>query len=191
MDWNIHYAVKDWVSLEHIQLSHLVRSLPWIHPKHHPIAAKSHPLIGPTLEIFRNTFKANNPSPWLGPLTPLRNNPDFPPETEQNFLATIWPHKDILTKHFFKRGSLLSRDELNKEINPHTITKWNYMQIKHFLTRRESAQSWTRTPTTQEELCSKITPQRHISSPPYTTLYLRVNQTSPIRHVKYGNRILT
>lgn len=180
MDWNIHQPVEDWITLEHLQSPLQVRSLPWIHPKHHPTAIKAHPLIDPTLEIFHNISKTKNPSPWLGPLTPLRDNPDIPPELEQNFLSKMWPHKDILTKHFFKRGTLLSRDEIDKDLKSYLIPHWKYMQIRHYLTRRESALKWTRTPMTLENLCTKKSPQRHHISILYTSLFEDITYFSSI-----------
>lgn len=100
MDWNIHQSIKDWVTLEHKQLSHNLTALPWIHPNDQHPAIKLHPLLGLTLEIFREVFKTNNPTPWLGPLAPLRDNPDFLPGLEQNFLSKIWPHRVVLSNHF-------------------------------------------------------------------------------------------
>lgn len=97
----IHQSVKDWVAFEHLQSPLQVISLPWLHPKHYASAIKAHTLIGRTLEIFCNISKTKNPSPWLGPLIPLRDNPDFPPRLEENFLSTIWPNISLGEEHYY------------------------------------------------------------------------------------------
>ena len=137
VDWNLHRRVKDWVNLEQSQSPHDLKYLPWINPKYHSKSIKTHPIIGPTLEIFRYTFKSINPSPWLGPLTPLLNNPDFPPGLEKSFPTHKWPHSNVLSKHFFKNDRFLSREDLLKNIKPCNLSHWNYIQIKHFLTKRD------------------------------------------------------
>lgn len=172
VDWNIHQTVKDWVSLEQSLFSHQINYLPWIRPAHHSKNIKTHPLIGPTLEIFFNTYKKNNPVPWMSPLTPLRNNPDFVPGLEKNVLTNSWPHGEILVKHFFKNGKLLSRDEINRDSDPPQISQWNYIQIRHYLTSNETTQHWTRPLTTLEDLCTRTTPQRHIISFLYNSLFV-------------------
>lgn len=45
------------------------------------------------------------------------------------------------------------------------------MQIKTFLNTRETAHFWSRSLTTPEDLCSKITLQRHIISTLYNSLF--------------------
>ena len=138
VDWNIHQAVKGWVKLERIQFPQDLHILPWIHPKYHSKAIKAHPMIGPTLKIFHSTFKQSNATPWLSPLTSLRNNPEFPPGLEKNFLKLHWPHERILSMHFYKKGKILSREDLNDIIKPFVIPHWNYIQIRHYLTKADS-----------------------------------------------------
>lgn len=77
VDWNVHHRIKDWINLEQAVFSQHLRTLPWLLPQHISLAAKSHPFINPTLHFFSRTQKRISPTPWRGPLTPLRNNPDL------------------------------------------------------------------------------------------------------------------
>lgn len=78
--------------------SQCLRFLPRIHPKLLLSQTKNHHLIGTTLSKYQNASISTNPTPWLSPVTPLCENPEFLPGTNGNFLTLFWPHRDILAK---------------------------------------------------------------------------------------------
>lgn len=143
-----------------------MKFLPRIHSQHISTQTKSHPLTGPSLETFRLTAKLSNPTPWISPLTPLWSNPEF--------LSSEWPYRDVLATHFFRSGTLLLLEDLNIKLAPQHIPSWTYMQIKHFLTRRENAYLWKKPLTALETLCIKKTRQRHHISGIYSCLFWRI-----------------
>lgn len=62
----------------------------------------------------------------------------------------------------------MSRDELNKDMNPILIPQWNYIQ-RHFLTRNETILD--KTPYDTRGSLHKPPPQRHIISILYNSLF--------------------
>lgn len=179
-----HTPHWDWVTLEHLISPQCLRSSPWMHPKHISSDAKLHPLIGPTLDVFHISIKVSNPTPYLSPLTPLRSNTDFPPGTNDNFLSQIWPHRDVLATHLFHRGAFLSLDDLNAKLAPNRIPMWTYMQIRHYLSRPETAHHWMKHSSTLEVLCTKK--QKEIKdtlSLDCILNYSKTTQLSPVMHV--------
>lgn len=78
IDWHCHSAYKDWVQLESETVAsplHFIWWVPWASCS----SLKAHPLIGNTLKIFHNMTNTHNLCTIPGPLSPLSNNPDFPP----------------------------------------------------------------------------------------------------------------
>lgn len=72
VDWHVHKNIKDWIKVENAFAQVLISYLRWINQHSVPEEYSTHPLIGPTLLNFRVSCKALN-------LTPLTQNPDFPP----------------------------------------------------------------------------------------------------------------
>lgn len=81
VDWHVHKCNKDWVLVENAFSQTPVSHLPWIEPRSVPKPCSNHPLIGPTLFNFRVSCRSLIMIPSPGPMTPLTQNPDFPPNT--------------------------------------------------------------------------------------------------------------
>lgn len=79
IDWHVHKLTKDWITIEEsfaqVPLSHL----PWIDAKTIPKERLTHPLTGPMLYTFGTTSHTLKWNPSPGPMTPINDNPAFPP----------------------------------------------------------------------------------------------------------------
>lgn len=108
LDWHLHSKTKAWIGAEETFSPLPIHHLPWIDIRRLPQEHKSHPLSGPTLQVFQTVCKKLNIASTPGPLTPIDRNPDFPPG--------IAPHVDtgqlvrcsIRAKAFYNNGKLLS-----------------------------------------------------------------------------------
>lgn len=85
-------------------------------------------------------FDQNNKFHSLAePAYAITCKPGHLPGTNNNFLTQIWPHRDVLATHLFNKGTLLTIEDLNAKLTPNHISHWTYIQMKHFLSRKETA----------------------------------------------------
>lgn len=82
IDWHCHSASKDWISIESYLVPAPLQCSPWMSKTTYPKAMCAHPLVGTTLGIFHQLTKYPKFSTPLSPVTPLSNNPGFPPGLE-------------------------------------------------------------------------------------------------------------
>lgn len=127
VDWNIHPKTKAWVQLEHSFSPIPLSQTPWIIPKNTPPTCQNHPLIIPTLASFRETCSKYRKSSILGPMTPLRHNPDFTPGTSLSFLSDIWSYAHVRAEHFFEDDRLVSHTTLATKMTNGSFPFWTYV----------------------------------------------------------------
>lgn len=96
IDWHCHSKSKDWVTIENDVSSIPLQFLPWVSKLKYPHTVKTHPLIGASLDIFHSLAKQPKFSSPLSPLTPLKDNPDFPPGMGNHLLTTTDTKMPIL-----------------------------------------------------------------------------------------------
>lgn len=101
IDWHCHAGLKDWVTLETDFSPIPLQFSPWIPKLKYPQTLRAHPLIGTTLGIFHHLTKHPKFSSSLSPLTPLQNNPDFPPGVRNHLLRSSDKKLPLLAPHCF------------------------------------------------------------------------------------------
>lgn len=79
IDWHCHRVIKDWVKLEMDLNSIPLTFAPWIQWNSYPDDLKQHPLTGTTLKLIHELPRGTGITSALGPLTPLKDNPEFIP----------------------------------------------------------------------------------------------------------------
>lgn len=160
VDWNVHSHTKAWTKIENEFSSIPIRLLPWINSSYTPQVCKRHPLIGITLQTFQKACRKQHISSTQGPLTPIRNNPDFPAGLSDTFLADFWPHVNVRAEHFFSRHTFVSCSDLPTQKSGKPFPQWMYFQIRHFLNHAHKRSDFSRSLTPFEILCTKTEPQR-------------------------------
>lgn len=116
VDWHCHGTEKDWVFLENTLSVTPLRFLPWIPWAGSSAALRNHPLVSPTLQIFRKLKKNLSFSSQLGPLTPLKNNPDFPPGIGNCLLQSLTTATPLLASQCFLNGHIKDYTVLKTDI---------------------------------------------------------------------------
>lgn len=180
VDWNVHSHTKAWTKIENEFSSIPVQQLPWISPINVPLACKQHPLISNTLQSFQTACRKHHISSTPGPMTPIRNNPDFPSGLSDTFLADYWPHTDIRAEHFFSENTFLTIPNLPKQTSGRPFPLWTYFHIRHVLNHPHKHSDYSRQLTPFELLCTKTEPQRHVISDIYSLLFSDHNPKSNI-----------
>lgn len=171
VDWHIHSAQKDWVSLEEQFVEGPIHAVPWNRSQHTAKILSSHPLLQPISRHLPNLCKHFKIPPGKSPLMPLNSNPTFLPGIPRTFMTETWPHEKILATHFFTDGKFLDRDQLPQKPDSKPIPQWLYLQIRHFLNAKESRESYSRNLTFFESLCIREPPQRHLISTLYSMMF--------------------
>lgn len=110
-DWHLDAKTKDWFRLEESFSQLPIHHLLWIRPNGILRESTVHPLIGPTLQLFRAVCKRLNLASSLRPLTPIDRNPDFPPGLTE------------LTTHGQKPSLTRVSSYIFKPSPPDTLTK--------------------------------------------------------------------
>lgn len=77
----------------------------------------------------------------------------------------------MLAKHFFRRGRFMWQAELAERSDTGSFPFWPYIQLKHFLDDPSLKKGFTKTPTVLESLCASSTPQSHVISMLYASLF--------------------
>lgn len=148
-----------------------LRSGPWFSKKHFTPKIQSHRLIGATLLAFDRACKVHAISARDCAITPIRGNLDFIPGMAKAYLSAEWPYAEMQAKHFFSRGRFLQQRELAAFSLTKSFPFWAYLQLKHYLDNPATRESSTRTPTILESLCSGPSPQRHVISVLYASMF--------------------
>lgn len=113
-------------------------------------------MFTPQLKTGSNWMAPYHPSRWpkprgwhkifsqIGPMTPLRLNPDFAPGSHTSFLKEIWPHSNVRAGNFFEGGLPLSYTNLAARLTMGTLPFWTYVQIRQFLDTPARSSEWSR-----------------------------------------------
>lgn len=142
VDWHMHRLSKDWITVEDSFTNLPISNSPWINHKSVPKDYTSHPLIGATLSLFKLTCKSLTIAPSPGPMTPLENNPEFPPG-----LSLKDPNLNAHTTHarahsFFHSASFLSYPTLSATLSDFNIPFYKYLQLRHFFNMPKHTSLW-------------------------------------------------
>lgn len=125
VDWHIHEQSKDWVQLEKSFAQTPVHHFPWINRIYVPKDFTLHSLIHATLVQFRTACKKLNLHPTPGPMTPLDNNPEFPPGLSLHVLTETPPRTQIRAQQFFHNNKLMSHQEMSNKFPEYNILSSN------------------------------------------------------------------
>lgn len=80
-------------------------------------------------------------------------------------------YAQIQAKRFFRRGKFLRIQDLAALSNTKSFPSWSYMQLKHFLDVPSKILKFTNPPTIFESLCSSSSPQSHVISALYASMF--------------------
>lgn len=137
VDWNIHAPDKDWVGLEASFTSLPLKSLPWIQGSHSHSEIGIHPLIKPILQCFCKICKHSSISSIPGPMTLIKQNPDFPPGLNKCFFQQFWSQEQVLAHHFYDQGKLYSASQLATITEKNPIPAWTFLLISPKIIRKK------------------------------------------------------
>lgn len=164
IDWHTHLQVKDCVDLENTFCQYPLSSTPWIQRNLISADLKVHPFIGPTLQCFQETCNKFKLSSIPGPLSPILNNPDFPPGMVNHPCFGGQPDIGLQIFHRLQNGKFLSYETLNSHWGNSHLSEWEYMQFQHFVHSIKLKHNLSSPLTPFEQLCTNSTPQRHVIS---------------------------
>lgn len=145
--------------------------VPWFSKKHITPNIQSHPIIEATLHSFDMACKVHVISAKDCAIAPIRGNPDFIPGLAKAYLSAEWPYAEMQAKHFFSRGRFLHQSELAALSLTKSFPFWAYPKLKHYLDNPVTRDSFTKTPTVFESLCSGPSSQRHVISVLYAFMF--------------------
>lgn len=93
MDWFHNADSKQWVRLEEEVAAIKLKSLPWIVKERQTPEGELPFLVGSTLKVWDGILKLGIGSTYRGPMTPLFDNPEFPPARDiRNYL--LWQRNE-------------------------------------------------------------------------------------------------
>lgn len=104
-------------------------------------------------------------------ITPIKGNPDFLPGITKAYLSAEWPYAEMQAKHFFSRGRFLGQGELAALSLTKSFPFWAHLQLKHYLDNPANRDSFAKNPTVIELLCSSSTPEKHVISVIYASMF--------------------
>lgn len=167
IDWHCHSTFKDWVEIEE-KLSHTpIKYSPWIRWSSLPAEMRLHPLVGTTLSIFHKLTKLTNFSSLLSPLTPLQNNPNFPPGMGNRSLQANDTNKPLLASQCFHNQEFRDFTDLKHTNKLPDLQLWTYFQCRSFLNRTQRKQNFNRPLTELESVCQTEEPISKVTSLAY------------------------
>lgn len=167
IDWHCHERNKDWVTLE---TTNDIQNLTWTCNSKISTPLKKHPLIKITLDIFHKIDPTCKIASSPGPLTPIDNNPDFPPGVNQKRMPKPARSKTFLAVHCFHKGRLKSYDSMKEEFGESLPDEWFYIQLHDFLQNSQFKASYCLPMTPLEQICYKRTPVYKTTSLAYSWL---------------------
>lgn len=174
VDWHNHALNKDWVGIENAFLHFPISHLPWINPTSVPRTCRDHPLIGLTIANFRMACQSLELAPSQEPMTPVTQNPDFPPDIDLAIGSPDSCKVQARACRFFNNGSLLPHSEMSAKFSDLHIPFFKFLQIRHFFHSTPTPSHWCRALTPFELICNESAPQKHRISAPYALLMFKV-----------------
>lgn len=112
VDWFHNADCKQWVKLEEEVTAIKLKSLPWISREKQTPRGDMLFLVGSTLKVWVGLRKRGIGSTYIGPMTPLFSNPEFPPATEaMTFLKWQRNEDTRLVQTMEGNGKLLLKEQ--------------------------------------------------------------------------------
>lgn len=170
VDWHIHEKFKDWINLEKPWAKGALLYVVGLPYNELPSAIKSHPLIRPTIQCLGESVKLTSISSIPGPMTLIKNNAAFPPESDIGFLRTLAADPHPRAYQFFTQGVLCTKSELTSKEPDLPLPTWSYLQARHFLDDPRTREIYDHNLTAFEKLCISSPPQKHLMSNIYSIL---------------------
>lgn len=156
IDWHIHTDNKDWIKLEESFVGFLISHLPWISQKTIPKECTDHPLIHATILHFRMACNKRNTASSPGPLTPIEQNPDFPPGLVNSTIEIPRRLPFFRAEHFFHNVEFSTYATLTSRFPEQTIPFFKYLQVRHFIQSSKPLTKWHREYTTFKTMYSLL-----------------------------------
>lgn len=125
IDWHCHAESKDWVILENSLHQIQLKFSPWTSWREHCPSLKNHPLTGTTLSLFHNIAKNTELTSNISPLTPLMNNPDFPPGLKNSILQAPGHKQPPIAKNCFDKSQIKDFTTLKKDNELTRLPLWS------------------------------------------------------------------
>lgn len=142
VDWHAHKTDKDWIQVENAFSRTPLHRLPWTNPRLIPKTCSDHLLIGPTLLNFKTACRIFDMPPFPGPMTPLTQNPAFPPDISSLDLTVCPLDLPVRAHQFFNADVLLSHPEMSTKFPNMNIPLFKFLQLRHFFHSTPRLADW-------------------------------------------------
>lgn len=132
IDWHCHQDTKDWVNWEMSLNPIPLKFTPWIPWLSYPVSIKQHPLTGITLNVIHGLAKEAEIPSSHGPLTPLKDNPDFFPCMGNLLFRSLLQNKLLLARDCFQQTNIKDFPSLKIDNNLTNLPFWAYLQLRSY-----------------------------------------------------------
>lgn len=110
-------------------------------------------------------------------LTPILDNPKFPPGQSSHPLRTVHNKIGLCILHLLQDGKLLDLENLKTKLNIPSLSNWEYTQLHYFATPQLKKASKNTLLSTFEQICALQQPQQYMLS----TLHSMLWENCPIK----------
>lgn len=180
VDWFHNAECKQWVKLEEEIVAMKLKSLPWIKRKNRPSVEELPLLMASTLKVWDGLVRRGIGSTYIGPMTPLFSNPEFPPALEVMTFLKWQRRDDIRVVQIMKENGPPSIEDLGMEHK----RKWmQCLQLQKFIISLMKGGKLDRSPTILERLFLQEQKPTHTLSNVYKYL-MSENKDQEIGYIK-------
>lgn len=145
---------------------------PWTPRPKAPVNNHTHPITDNTLKIIRHIANCKTITSPLSPLTPLRDNPDFPPGIGNTIFQPTQGDTPLLAGGCYAESKFKDLSTLKLEGILPQLRWWSYLQLRSYLTKQKNTQDFYRPLTDLESVCHGGSPQAKSTSIAYSWLQL-------------------
>ncbi|CAH2248963.1 Hypothetical predicted protein, partial [Pelobates cultripes] len=164
-----------------------LRAIPWLVPYKSVWTPAIHPTVTPTTQVWGKLYQYPDIEPTPSPDYPITKNPLFIPGKGGYQLTPVKGDRkevDITLKKVMQEGGLVPITHLTEGKIPTLMQRFQYAQLRHFLTTQGLSQWAPRERTKFEKLCAGVKPP-----PRQTSLCYRLQQTQAFTQLPYFTRL--
>uniref|UniRef100_A0A803KCX1 Reverse transcriptase domain-containing protein n=1 Tax=Xenopus tropicalis TaxID=8364 RepID=A0A803KCX1_XENTR len=193
IDWTYHEHYKEWISIEQSFAEQPLRLLPWLVPKHRQSLRHEHFLLEYALDTWDSLKHKHKLISEHSLLTPLTNNPAFPPGLQKGYFAAWQQDSVSQIFHLCPKASLPRWEQVQNIFTLPNSERFKYHQLTSFIAPILKGNVGDQLYTTFENLCrQKSPPVRNISSI-YQNLLSQtiVSSPKPLHFLKWEKALNT
>ncbi|XP_053305501.1 vomeronasal type-2 receptor 26-like [Spea bombifrons] len=180
VEWSQASRIKQWVDLEDALLGVPVSFLPWLSMCSARRLAAPHPFIRATLRAWHSLTGSAQLTTFPSPLTPLRDNPDFPPGVGVDLFPTVASGTDSRLRSFVTSAGLRPLEQLIAPASPTFLDRFRYAQLTNFYRSLVQRHNTFRALTAFETLCVSSSRLTHGVSHLYSLLLTALTPVPPV-----------